>query len=1387
MKKVPLTLLRSFFALAASSAAAAPIIFSPAVNIAGVTDISTHGTLLAATTFATTQTVNGVTFTGSVLGAGAITTYYSLSGFGTRNANAFTHASANPFFGLPAAYKNMLIGAAYNSTLGSTGTVTLTNLTPGNRYLVQLFTGDPRNLAGTLVRTLQVNGSNSQIVDFNVGNMQGGAGQHVTGVMLADATTASFTVSSPSDGLPQVNAMQLRDVTSVPGIGATGWWTGAAGTTWDAATTANFTTDALGTAGTSDAALAAAGYHTFADTQTESGAPVATAAVTIATGGISTPLALFRNAVTPYTLTSTDAAGLMGTGALLLQGGGGLRLDGTHTLTGPVTVSSGRLTLGSSTALPDTAAVALGNDAKAALRLTADKTLTSVTGGGAAGGNVELQTGSLTLTGDTAETFAGAFTGSGSVTKQGIGALTLSGASTHTGTTTVASGRLNLTGSLAGSALAVMSGTEIAGEGSAASLSLDSATLIVDPATPGALTATAGLTLSGTTTVTLSGPPASTPVTLLSYAGPLTGGDANLTVTNSAEYRSFAITHDATSFSLNYQTGVRTWTGAAADWNVGGATAGWQEGDQLFFTGDTVIFNDPGAPQTVNIPADVAPASISVTNTADYLWTGGGRIMSGALTKAGSGTLTLQAPNVSAGGAAINAGTVISDLTTAGRSVGTGPVSVASGATLVFNNTNTINATPNALNVLSGDGTVKLKFAAGTTARNTLLNNFSAFTGTIQLTAPDGSTGDKWQLNAVNAPGASVVAETGTQVYIPAAQTVILEGVNLVGTGNSEIRGALRILGRLQAPVTLSGDTSVGPEGGTIAGTITNGTASPILLTLGTTNSTGNVIIDGVIGSNIGISKVAAGVTTLLGENSYGTTSITAGTIAVGNAATTAVANQPSTLNAGTGMTGTPGTGDITSTGGTLDLRRSDTALVIPNNISGTCALAVNGVAGSLVTLAGNNSFTGNVTIALGGLRIRSSSGLGSPPATGNKTITMTNGTAGQPSLRLDGSAGDISLPSTFAFSTSTSTGNGGIINEAGNNTIAGPFTLTAGGGATRLRVDAGTLTLSGNVSPSTTGRFLILDGAADGTFSGVLSNNGANIPGLQKEGIGTWTVSGVNTYTAATQVKSGTLMLTGSLAAGSAVTVDAPGTLKGTGTAAGTVTVNGTLAPGASAGTFNAGTTTLNNTLAVEVDGTSADKLMVTGDLILASGSTLTVDLLPGGFTQASYVIAEWTGARTGTFTNVPAGYTVDYTATTAVLRTGTSTPYSAWAALKGLDGTPGKDPAFAADPDGDGVSNGLEFVTDGDPLTAGASGITASVTGGNLVVTFPRRDDAEYLNPTLEFDTDLLGTWTTAADPVNATISSAENGAAPDTVTVSIPVGTEPRLYARLRVIAQ
>jgi len=229
-------------------------------------------------------------------------------------------------------------------------------------------------------------------------------------------------------------------------------------------------------------------------------------------------------------------------------------------------------------------------------------------------------------------------------------------------------------------------------------------------------------------------------------------------------------------------------------------------------------------------------------------------------------------------------------------------------------------------------------------------------------------------------------------------------------------------------------------------------------------------------------------------------------------------------------------------------------------------ALAKTG-AGTLTLSNAGNTFTGDVLIAAGTVAITKSTALGSTA----KTITVS-GTTNAPSLKLDGTSGDLSLAADLSLITSNDNATTpAILSSAGNNTIAGSISPTTGGfggGNTRIKVTGGTLAITGSISPATTASgsvSVIFDSATgtSGSSSGILSDGAAATLAVTKATGGPWAISGANTYTGLTTISAGTLQVSSIAANGTAQPLGTATSaiLIGTNTTVGTLEYTGTTA----------------------------------------------------------------------------------------------------------------------------------------------------------------------------------------------------------------------------------
>ncbi len=307
-------------------------------------------------------------------------------------------------------------------------------------------------------------------------------------------------------------------------------------------------------------------------------------------------------------------------------------LAGTNTHTGVTTISGGTLVLINGSAVLDTGVVTNANTAGAVLQVNTSETIGSLRGGGASGGNVNLNGGGVTLTiAETgSQTFAGVISNAGGLTKTGAGTLTLARTNTYTGPTTVSAGVLRLgaqnifadTGSvlIAGGTLDVTNFSDTIRD-----LTMSSGALTYGS---GALTVTNSLIL--------------------------TGGTASMTGTNSLS--KIQLNTSVTNVTL----GSVTFDSAVSSGSYPGF--GLQTTAVMTVTnGSSVLFTNSGA-GVAQFQTFGGARNIAVETNASLVlgWQVAGNTTNvGGFNKSGAGTLALMSSNIHGGLVSVSGGTLL--------------------------------------------------------------------------------------------------------------------------------------------------------------------------------------------------------------------------------------------------------------------------------------------------------------------------------------------------------------------------------------------------------------------------------------------------------------------------------------------------------------------------------------------------------------------------------------------------------------------------------------------------------------------------------------------------------------------------------------------------------
>ena len=212
-------------------------------------------------------------------------------------------------------------------------------------------------------------------------------------------------------------------------------------------------------------------------------------------------------------------------------------------------------------------------------------------------------------------------------------------------------------------------------------------------------------------------------------------------------------------------------------------------------------------------------------------------------------------------------------------------------------------------------------------------------------------------------------------------------------------------------------------------------------------------------------------------------------------------------------------------------------------------------------------------------------------------------------------------------------------------------------------------------------------------------------------------------------------------------------------------------------AGVLSLGTASLGDSSTVSISNTAGIKL----DLVHGESDTI-ASLVIDGVAQAA-----------GTYGSSESGATnvddLHFSGAGMLDVTSSGNPYTAWATANGIGGAAG-----AADSDGDGIPNAIEFVLGGDPSGRDLTAILPTIDNSDptyFKFTYRRSAESVTANPYLQYGSDISG-WTQArsGEPAANPVVIAEVNHPGETgivlVTVKIPraLAVASKLFARLRV---
>ena len=397
-------------------------------------------------------------------------------------------------------------------------------------------------------------------------------------------------------------------------------------------------------------------------------------------------------------------------------------------------------------------------------------------------------------------------------------------------------------------------------------------------------------------------------------------------------------------------------------------------------------------------------------------------------------------------------------------------------------------------------------------------------------------------------------------------------------------------------------------------------------------------------------------------------------------------------------------TGATLNNSGTITGGNGGAAGTTTGGPAGTAGAGAEGVIGSGITVVTSGSITGG----LGGDGVTRANAISFTG--GANTLTLQTGAGFTGNIGIQAGTLTFLQPTTQTLGTVV-TGGGAVIKDAaGTLILTGANTYTGGTTVTGGTLQGNTTSLQGNIVNNAT---VVFDQASTGTYAGELSGTG----GVTKQGVGTLTLTGSNTFGGGLAINQGILAAANVTSLGGGSLTFNGGTLQ----ALGTLGLTNPVTLNSGGGTFDTNGNTV--TLAAGIGGGGALTVTGTSTLLLSATNTYTGATMIGAGSTLSLTNAGSIAASSG----------VNLTGTFATFDISNGTSDKTIQALSGVAGSSvllgnnnlivgtAASTTFAGVIDGSGGTGGLIKVGTGTLTLSGANVYTGGTTidGGALSVS--------------------------------------------------------------------